>query len=419
MIRLLAAALLLSTGALAQEPESAAPTVSAVLDPQGPVIVGTSVRVSLTVLVPSYMPDPPVWPDLQIADAITRLPERGTRPVTERVGGESWSGLTRTYEIVPQRAADYDLAGAEIAVTYADPASNAPVRTTLPVPDIAFAASIPAGAHDLDPFLAASRLTVSAAVDGLPETPKPGDAFTLILTTTASGPPAMLLPPLAHRLTPPAGLRAYPRQPELADTPGERGAPGTASRTEAIAYVIERPGRYVLPAVSVGWWNTEANAVQTAATSPITIDVPVPAGWRDATAAEARGGRWIVPAVVGSLAAAGVALILARRRGVGARRERSERALFRDLRRAVRSAPVGAVRPSFAAWRAALGPDAAARLQPAEHALLALERTAFGPASGARPDRDLRRQLLAALAAARAGHRPEAHRSALPALNPP
>jgi hypothetical protein len=63
--------------------------------------------------------------------------------------------------------------------------------------------------------------------------------------------------------------------------------------------------------------------------------------------------------------------------------------------------------------------DAAARLQPADHALLALERTAFGPAAGARSDRDLRRQLLAALAAARPGHRPEAHRSALPALNPP
>jgi hypothetical protein len=366
------------------------------------------------------MPDPPVWPDLQIADAITRLPERSTRPVTERVGGESWSGLARTYEIVPQRAADYDLAGAEIAVTYADPATNAPVRTTLPVPDVSFAASIPAGAQVLDPFLAASRLTVSATVDGLPEAPKPGDAFTLTLTTTASGPPAMLLPPLADRLTPPAGLRAYPRQPALADTPGERGAPGTASRTEAIAYVIERPGRYVFPAVSVGWWNTGENSVQTAATAPITVDVPVPAGWRDATAAEGRPRRWIVLVVIGSLAAAGAALILARRRGARAgARERSERALFRDLRRAVRSAPVGAVRPSYAAWRAALGPAAAARLQPADQALLALERTEFGPASGARSDRDLRRQLLAALTAARPGHRPEAHRSALPALNPP
>ena len=56
------------------------------LDPEGPVTVGTPLAVTATVLVPTWMPEPPAWPDLQIADAITRLPERATRPVTERIG---------------------------------------------------------------------------------------------------------------------------------------------------------------------------------------------------------------------------------------------------------------------------------------------------------------------------------------------
>ena len=80
MIRGVVLALLLARTALAQE----GPQVKVALDPEGPVTVGTPVEVTATVLVPSYMPRPPVWPDLQIADAITRLPERATRPVTER-----------------------------------------------------------------------------------------------------------------------------------------------------------------------------------------------------------------------------------------------------------------------------------------------------------------------------------------------
>jgi hypothetical protein len=36
---------------------------------------------TVTALVPSYMPEPPDWPDLQIADAVTRLPERATHPL--------------------------------------------------------------------------------------------------------------------------------------------------------------------------------------------------------------------------------------------------------------------------------------------------------------------------------------------------
>ena len=91
-------------------------------------------RVAITVLVPTYMPQPPAWPDLQIADAITRLPERATRPVTRRIGTASWSGLTRSCEIIPQRAADYDLGDAAVALTWAGPGTTRRQQATLPVP---------------------------------------------------------------------------------------------------------------------------------------------------------------------------------------------------------------------------------------------------------------------------------------------
>ena len=125
-------ALLLPLGAAAQD--DAAPKVEVTVDPPDAVTVGTPVAVDVTVLVPTYMPQPPVWPDLQIADAVTRLPARATHPVTRRIGAASWSGVTRRYEIIPQRPADFELSGATVTVTFADPQDNAPRELTAPLP---------------------------------------------------------------------------------------------------------------------------------------------------------------------------------------------------------------------------------------------------------------------------------------------
>jgi hypothetical protein len=304
-------AMLLPLGAAAQD-DAGAQKVEVGVEPPGGVTVGTPVAVDVTVLVPTYMPEPPVWPDLQIADAITRLPARATHPVTRRVGAATWSGLVRRYEIIPQRPADFELAGAMVTATLADPEDNAPRAVTVPLPAIAFSTSVPAGAEDLDPFIAAAALSVTAAVDGLPPEPKPGDAFTLTLSMTASGPPAMLLPPMSGRVATPAGLRAYPKQPELTD------ADGRATRRETTTYVIEQPGTFQLPALAVAWWNTISRSVETAATDPIAFDVPAPAGWHDATAAEApRERRGVAIGLAAALAAAAAYFIWRRSRPKG------------------------------------------------------------------------------------------------------
>jgi hypothetical protein len=402
MIRALAAALLLAAPALAQ-----APQVAVALEPEGPVTVGTPVEVTVTVLVPTFMPAPPAWPDLEIADAITRLPERATHPVTGRVGDESWSGVARRWEITPQRPADYELGEAAVTVTYADPATNAPVEASVALPAIAFSAVLPAGAEGMDPFIAAAELTLTAAVDGLPAAPKPGDAFTLTLTASASGPAAILLPPLAAGLPAPAGLRAYPREPVLTD------GPPAASRTETVAYVIERPGSYRLPAVSLDWWNTAASGRETAATAPIRIDVPAPPGWREPGAPGARAYR-LSAIAAGVLAVLLLAWLALRRRR--ASRPPSERRLYRDLRRAIRSGPAADIRPRFAVWRAAL--PAGAEDAAAEDAFRALDRLRYGPRPSGESDAAARRGLLAAVAGMRASAAARRRPAPLAPLNP-
>ncbi len=412
MMRALALAALLASPAFAQQPHDA-PSVEVAVDPEGPIVVGTPVEISLTVLVPTYMPDPPVWPDLQIADAITRLPERATRPVTRRSGGATLSGLTRTYEVVPQRAADYDFTDATVAVTYADPETNAPRQATLPVPGISVSATIPEGAGDLDPFLAAASLDLEATLEGLQDHPKPGDSFSLTLTATASGLPAMLLPPLAAGLPTPAGLSAYPRQPELADTPA------TATRTETIAYVIEAPGRYVLPAVPIRWWNLSSHAVETASTSPVTIDVPAPPGWRDAPPSAAlHRPRNLLIAAAGLGLIAGIAALILRRTRHPRSQPASERRLYRELVRSVRRDPPETVRSSVTSWLGVLSPADPTPVPDIEKALLALERTALGPAPKVTSVPSKRRSLLSILYAHRRAYRPRARREGQPLLPP-
>lgn len=417
MIRVLLIALLAAPAAAAQQNGKLAPTVEVSVDPIDPVTVGTPVDVAITVLVPSFMPQPPVWPDLQIADAITRLPDRATVPITRRIGQQSWSGLTRTYQITPQRAADFDLGGAEIAVTYADPDSNEPREVTALLPDVSISAILPKGAEDLDPFIAAQSLTLTAKIDGLPEKPKPGDAFTLTLSTTATGTRSMLLPPLADRLAVPAGLRAYPRQPALADTPGDRGNPATATRTETIAFVIETPGSYALPAQSLRWWNTDTKSVEAATTEPIGIDVagtPGKAavqGVRSADPLLLAGAALLLAALIGALG-----VLWHRQRGRRAARP-SERRLYLHLRTVVRRDPVAAIRPGLYRWLSVL---ATADPGPRIEALLRrLERTAFGP-EPTKADTTTRVDLLAAIHdRRRAVHQSrQSAQAVLPALNP-
>ncbi|WP_350460724.1 hypothetical protein [Amaricoccus sp.] len=398
-----ALALLLALPALAQEPK-----LTVTLAPDGPVAVGTPIDVTATILVPTFMPRPPVWPDLRIADAITRLPERSTHPVTRRIGSDSWSGLSRTWEIIPQRPATYDLGPRTFGITYADPDTSQPRTATLDLPPVSFSAIVPAGAEDIDPFLAATRLALAITLDGLPADPKPGDAVTLTLTTTASGPPAMLLPPLADRLGTPAGLRAYPRQPVLVD-----GDPAT--RAESIAYVIQQPGSYVFPGITLDWWNTATASRETATTDPLTIDVPTPPGWH------ASGDRrslapivWIAVAL--GAFGGGVTLLARRRRTPSAS---SARALRHRLLRSARHDPPARIRRNLLAWQSSLVPP----LSPPEEAaidaaLRPLESIAYGRPDGQADETAARDALVRQLAAARKGSA-RGTIPALPALNPP
>ena len=220
----------------------------------------------------------------------------------------------------------------------------------------------------------------------------------------------MLLPPLVERLPELPGVRAYPRQPALSDGP-------PATRTEAIAYVIESPGSYALPALALDWWNTATATREAATTEPIALDVATPPGWQAPGAAEPpHPFRTATLLVLVGLALA-AALLLARRR-LRRTAPPSPRALRRAALAAARTDPPGAIRLRLAAWEAALPrPLAPEDTAATEAALREFERLAYGPMPAPDAEPAVRHRLVRAIGSARPARAPAAP-PALPPLNP-
>src|SRR5262245_46702233 len=131
-------ALLLSV-ASAQQPAVPEPIVRATIDPPR-VIVGQKATLRVLVLGPNYMPAPPVIPDFQLRNAVTR--SVGAINQVETHDGVSYAGVQYEFAIYPQEPGAYAIANQQITVTYAaDPPKSREV--TIPLPRLAIQACIP------------------------------------------------------------------------------------------------------------------------------------------------------------------------------------------------------------------------------------------------------------------------------------
>ena len=152
-----------------------------------------------------------------------RLPT--TSPVSERVGAETWSGVSRRWRIAPMIPGDIPVPAQAVRVTWSDPDGGEDLTADLPVDAVTFRGVVPEGAEGLDPFIAASGLRLERRVEPAgdaagadPDAPgqgmAPGDSVTVTLTATVEGVSPIFLPALApwpRALLP----KAYPLWPSL------------------------------------------------------------------------------------------------------------------------------------------------------------------------------------------------------------
>lgn len=368
------------------------------------VRVGEALSLRVTVLVPTWFPRPPVYPDFEVANVITRLPPDSAFPVSERLDGESWSGITREYQLYPLAAASYRIDGSRMRVTYANPGSE-PVVRDVALPPVVFRGTVPAGAEGLDPYLAGRELRVSLDVQGSDGELAVGDAVVLTYTAVLDGLPSLFLPPLAPALD---ALVDAGRVSVYADAPRYEDDDGLATRTERLTLVFQSGGEFTVPPVALDYWDTRVGEVRSARVDALRLSVAGPAeAAGDAGEAAPRSLRWplvlLSAALLLVLAVAGRAALPGLRRWLAARRT-SEPQAFRDLQRTLRSGSDAERYSALQHWLGRLGPQLTPRAFARDYgdddlreAVDALSERCFGERK-ASPDR---RSLARAIAQAR------------------
>jgi hypothetical protein len=357
--------------AAATEGEAVSPIVRAQVIPRS-AVVGSPMQLQITVLVPTWFKSAPKYPSFEVAGLIVRRPPDSSHNVRETIDGVAYAGIVREYQIYPQRAATYLLDDLVVNVVYADPDTRDPVAVALKLHPLRFSATIPAPASELDPFLATSRLVMEQEVEGAVDELEVGDAITRTITVRVRDLPAMFIPPLFPDGEDLSGLRAYPQSPQSEDLAGHEAGRTTGSRIESVTYVIEEPGEYALPVLSLRWWNRRTGTIEITEAPAISFQVPVPAAATGAddvgsTRPTAGFGDRLIRFVIGVSVLLGLMVLLTKLLGERVRglvlewderrrrRANSEPVRFRKLRRLLRRGKPHDIYGGLAMWLRSIG----------------------------------------------------------------
>ncbi|MFW2421233.1 MAG: BatD family protein [Porticoccaceae bacterium] len=118
-------------------------------------------------------------------------------------------------------------------------------------------------------WIPAQALTIDQQWSQSPQQLTVGEPITRTVTVTARRLTGAQLPPLPSE---PGDLyKSYPDQPKIGETIDRGSVVG--QRIESTAIVPQQPGELVLPAISVDWWDTQANQLRTATLPVTTITV--------------------------------------------------------------------------------------------------------------------------------------------------
>ncbi|OUS35664.1 hypothetical protein A9Q94_12275 [Rhodobacterales bacterium 56_14_T64] len=249
-----------------------APLVTATLtSPDTPV--GQPVTLTIEVLVPTWMPSPPVLPDLEQPDLLVRQPPRAGSPISRKIDDETWSGISRRYLLIPLKSGRFDLPAAELELTWADPETRAPITQKLSVSSLSLTATVPTDAQDLNPPLLAQDIQLDQVIEGGPEL-QVGDPITRTVTAQITGTTPILMPLLLRDLEDQSTLRTYPGEPKTSEDL-QRGTL-SGSRIETVTYLAQNGGKITLPDIELHWFDLDDGIVKTIRLQGATFDIAEP-----------------------------------------------------------------------------------------------------------------------------------------------
>lgn len=254
------------------------------------------VQAAVHVTVRVYAGVPLSHADLEFEDTDAALVRQvGSDGVSNvEKNGMSYQVVTRQYLLFPQHSGQVSIPGPTLSGNIpdrsramADPFSgifaNSPfagmMGTTRPVrihgDPIALNVQPRPAAANASYWLPARNVSLQGSWNPTSLETHVGDPITLDLKLQAEDLTAAQLPDLSTLLHLPAGLKAYPDQPNLKDA--TQGADIIGTRDQSVALIADQPGRFNIPELHVTWWDTRTNQAREATLPAQTLEIqPAP-----------------------------------------------------------------------------------------------------------------------------------------------
>ncbi|WP_045022583.1 BatD family protein [Rhizobium nepotum] len=235
------------------------------------IVPGQQVHVVVDVFAPDFFTSPPQFSLFDMPDTLVTLSDDRAQNLVQTIEGVQYSGIRRTYAVVPEKPGSFDLPSIEVDLGYS--ANGSPVKATVKValPSFEVAADT---RQDATPF-AARNLTVTQSFDRDPSSLEVGDAVVRTIVIFAEDTQAMLMPPVDPGDA--GGIARYMKPAVLADGVEERGIGRSvetgSTRTETIVYTTSSEGRFSLPAISYPWFDVDGHDGASAILPAITLVV--------------------------------------------------------------------------------------------------------------------------------------------------
>lgn len=245
----------------------AEPFARATVEATNGIVPGQQVRVDIDVYVPDFFTSPPQFPLFDLPNALVTLPAERSENLTETVDGVQYTGIRKSYAVVPQVSGTFTLP--QFRVEFGHSSGGTPTKATVAIPSVSFTVGGSTENQQQVAF-AATDLTVEEAFDRDARSMKVGDALTRTITITAGNTQAMMIPPLDPGTVP--GLNRYENAPAIQD--GIAVGRDTASRrTETYVYTADKEGSFVIPAVSYAWFDVSSHESKSASLPAVTVNV--------------------------------------------------------------------------------------------------------------------------------------------------
>ncbi len=193
--------------------------------------------------------------------------------------GLRYNGFERTYVIFPQQSGRLTIPPVRFtAEVRAGQSSSYPYRQrTKKLRKYSNEINIEVrAAEELNgrPWLPANRLSLSDDWQSRPPQLTVGEPVTRTLTLHANGLPAAQLPQFPLEV--PDSLKSYPDKPSRKDQYGPAGVAGILQ--QKLALVPTRPGKIILPEITVDWWDLKNERWQQARLPEVELEVLPAAG---------------------------------------------------------------------------------------------------------------------------------------------